>query len=42
VRTLKKTKGKVNEILDIFHFFLNGDWNFENENIYKVLSMMSP
>jgi len=42
VRTLKKTKGKVNEILDLFLYFINGDWNFENENIYKVLSMMSP
>ena len=29
-------------MIGIFDFFINGNWHYENKNIYKVMDMLSP
>ena len=34
--------GKVDSTLGIFEFFMNGNWQYVNQNIYSALDMMTP
>ena len=42
VQMLKKIYQKTDETLEIFKFFIEGDWRFENKKIYGLLNNMSP
>ena len=42
VEMLKKIYKKSDDTLGIFTFFINGDWRYQNINIYKVIEKMSP
>ena len=42
VKLLKKVHGKVDSTLTIFDFFINGNWQYVNQNIYSALERMSP
>lgn len=38
---LRKVQSKVNGMLGIFQFFINGDWTYINNHIYPVISRLS-
>jgi hypothetical protein len=42
VNMLKGVTKKVDDTLEIYHFFLDGYWNYENKKIVQVLQMVSP
>jgi hypothetical protein len=33
---------KINGMIEVFDFFIRGDWRYENKNIYELINMMSP
>ena len=39
---LKRMSTKINGMIEVFDFFMKGDWHYENKNIYKLIDMMSP
>jgi hypothetical protein len=39
---LKKMAKKINGMIEVFDFFMRGDWHFENKKIYELIKMMSP
>ena len=42
VQQLEKIQATMQERVDLFRFFIRGDWTFENKRIYQVLAMMTP
>jgi hypothetical protein len=42
VERLKNIYKKTDDTLEIFEFFINGNWQFQNKRIYGVLDKMSP
>ena len=42
VNDLKKVKGRVDGMKDVFDFFINGNWHYENKQIYHVINKLSP
>ena len=39
---LAAIKAKSNSVLDIFDFFVNGEWHYVNERIYQATELLSP
>jgi hypothetical protein len=39
---LKKMSKKINGMIEVFDFFMRGDWHYENKKIYELINMMSP
>ena len=39
---LKKVYGKIDDMLEIYRFFIEGDWQYKNARIYGPLDLMSP
>lgn len=42
VKMLEKINSKIDGTLGIFDFFINGNWQYVNQNIYGALDRMSP
>ena len=34
--------GKLEGMVTIFDFFINGDWEFESKSVYPIMQQMSP
>ena len=41
VQLLHMLDKRLDGMIDIFDFFINGNWHYENKNIYKVMETMS-
>ena len=41
VKKLRKVTDKVDSMVDIFEFFINGEWTYINNRIYPVISRLS-
>ena len=41
VTSLKKTKIRLDAMSSTFDFFINGDWHYENKQIYEVIAKLS-
>ena len=41
VKLLQMLDKRLDGMIDIFDFFINGNWHYENKNIYKIMEMMS-
>ena len=39
---LQKIEKARDDLMHLFRFFIQGNWTFQNENIYKVMKAMSP
>lgn len=39
---LKKIYQKTDDTLEIFNFFIQGDWHYLNNRIYTLIDKMSP
>jgi fatty acyl-CoA reductase len=39
---LKKMSKKINSMIEVFDFFIRGDWHYENKKVYEIIKMMSP
>ena len=38
---LKKIEKARDDLMHLFRFFIRGNWEFKNENLYKVMACMS-
>lgn len=38
---LKKMSVKINGMIEVFDFFMRGDWRYENQKIYSLIKLMS-
>jgi hypothetical protein len=38
---LKKMSVKINGMIEVFDFFIRGDWHFENQKVYQLINLMS-
>ena len=39
---MNDVREKTTGLVDIMHFFINGDWHYENKKINRVIEKMTP